>query len=133
MFEAAKSKKSKTVLPNILKFSKTPKERADGTANADIIKNKTAEAFFLGILKYPESEQIEVSRRFIPEVAAAKNNKIKNISAAKLPHGREENISGIVINANGAPEFTSAPEVNTIGKIISPAVKAVKVSKNIIV
>ena len=89
--DVRKSRESKTVFPKILKFSKAPKESADGIVKMPIIKLKTTTAFFLDILKLSIKQAVDVSIKLMPDVTAAKNRSKKN----KIAQGIE---NGIFIN-----------------------------------
>ena len=78
MFDVVKSRKSKNVLPNILKFSKSPKDRVAGIAIIAIIKNIIDVAFSLVILNFSINAAVGASTMLIPDVNAANKRKIKN-------------------------------------------------------
>lgn len=83
--DVAKSNKSKTVLPNIVKFFIKPKDKQLGMTKAATIIETTTVAFSLDILSASLNDEIDASSILMEEVNAAKNNKIKNVTAKKLP------------------------------------------------
>ena len=87
--------------------------------------------FFLEIWKFSIKEAIEVSIILIPDVIAAKKSNMKKITPKREGYGSLENISGSEIKTKEAPAAGSKPNENTIGKIITPARTAIKVSKKI--
>ena len=97
--------------------------------NNPIMLEQMIVACFLVILNWLIIEETAVSIILIPDVIAAKNNKIKNKLAKIFENGNCENISGKEINTRVAPAVGSTPNENTIGKIIIPAVIAINVSQ----
>lgn len=90
--EVTKSRESKIVLPNILKFSKAPKERAEGMLKMPIINVKITTAFFLDILKLSIKQAVDVSIKLMPDVTAAKKRSRKNKIAQGIENGIFKNI-----------------------------------------
>ena len=84
-FEVTKSRRSKRVLPKILKCSKIPKDSVVGIAIKDMITNKSAQAFVLEILNLSIREAHGPSIMLIPEVSAALKSKMKNAQATIFP------------------------------------------------
>ena len=119
------------VLSNIFTLFKTPKDNVAGRLIAPIIILNMIVAFLRESLKTFIKEAIAVSIILIPEVIAAKNKSTKKIKPVIDANGNCANISGSEINTKVAPAEGSTPKENTIGKIIIPAVTAIRVSKKI--
>lgn len=131
IFEVVKSSKSKNVLSASLKLANGPKDKVAGILTAAIIKLTIIVAFLRERLKFSINEEIEVSIILIPDVIAAKNNRIKNTTPNSKEQGSLANISGSEIKIKVAPAVGSTPNENTTGKIIIPASIAISVSKKI--
>ena len=86
MFDVKKSKKSKTVFPNILKSPNAPKESVAGIAIKDITTNKIVHALILETLNLSINVAHGPSIMLIPDVIAAHNNKTKNENEIIFPY-----------------------------------------------
>ena len=89
----------------------------------------TTVAFFLEKLNLVIKLATVVSNILIPDVIAAKNIRIKNKLPNMAGHGNCEKISGKEINIKLGPALGATPKENTIGKIIMPDNKAIRVSQ----
>ena len=87
MFDVVKSRKSKKVLSNNLKFSKSPNDRVAGIEIRAIIKNITDVALNLVILNFSIKAAVGTSTILMPDVNAAKSNKKKNKIPTMFPIG----------------------------------------------
>ena len=85
--EVVKSKKSKNVFPNKVKFCNNPNERAAVTAITEIMQNKIAQAFVLVIWKRSINTETGASTMLIPEVIAADSNNTKKATEIMFPKG----------------------------------------------
>ena len=132
-FEVTKSRKSNSVLPNILKPPQHPNDKDAGIAISEMIQNSMVQAFLREIPNRSIIVAQGPSTMLIPEVNAAQKSNTKNADDIIPPKGICENILGRVTNTNPAPEFGSIPKENTAGNIIIPARTAKVVSDKIIV
>lgn len=80
-----KSKISKMVRLNSVRFFKTPKDNAAGIEITATIEDINNEALVLVILKFSINAATATSRILIPEVSAAKNKREKNPNATSPP------------------------------------------------
>ena len=129
IFAVRKSRLSKIVFPQILKLFKSPNDKlAKMDKIATDIETKTF-ALILVIFALSIKLATGTSKILIPDVSAAKNNRMKNAPEIISLYGIWEKIWGRVTKTSPAPEFGSSPKENIAGKIIIPADSANNVSK----
>ena len=87
ILEVVKSRKSNIVFPQILKFSKSPKDRVAGIDIKETIKKSSVQAFTREIFNLSTIEAIGTSIILIPEVTAAASRRTKNEAETRFPCG----------------------------------------------
>lgn len=80
------------------------------------------------ILKRSVAKQTSVSRQAICEVSMASMNSRTVRTAMRFPHGSCTKTLGSVMKSSPDPALGSSPKEKMLGKIISPAQKAIAVS-----
>lgn len=126
------SKKSRKSLPKIVISLNAPCANAEGipsmTHNASTIKQQGILPKF--VLSLIMDTTVSISET--DDVKAAKKTRAKNTVAITCPPAMPSKTLGNVINISPGPALrlsTPPPNVNTAGIIISPAKKAIPVSK----
>ncbi len=87
MFEVIKSRKSKSVLPNIFNPLNIQNDNVVGIAIAEIIKNKIVQALLRDIPNLSTIVAQGPSTILIPDVTAAQKSSTKNATEMKSPNG----------------------------------------------
>ena len=87
MLDVMKSRKSKIVFLQIVKFSNNPNDKQAGTEIKPIIMNNIVQAFLRDTLNLSDIEAVGTSKILIPDVIAAARSKIKNNAETISPCG----------------------------------------------